>query len=217
MDFTDEEFEEACSELDNPRISDYEFFVESSGVQIYRKYQEDSGLYEYKVFGTLSGVGPETCAKVYVDLEYRKTWDSYVNKLYKVKDGDREGVYWRVNYPFPMSSRDYAFIRESREFEINDEHVWVILGRSVPFASKPPVAGVIRVDDFKQSMAIKASGDGSKAFMHYYDNPKGMIPTWLVNWAAKTGVPGFMQSMTDACNGYPEYLAKLERSKGTTS
>ena len=43
---------------------------------------EDSGLYEYKVFGTLSGVGPETCAKVYVDLEYRKTWDSYVNSKY---------------------------------------------------------------------------------------------------------------------------------------
>jgi len=23
------------------------------------------------------------------------------------------------------------------------------------------------------------------AFMYYYDNPKGMIPTWLINWAAK--------------------------------
>ena len=21
--------------------------------------------------------------------------------------------------------------------------------------------------------------------MHYYDNPKGMIPSWLINWAAK--------------------------------
>lgn len=21
--------------------------------------------------------------------------------------------------------------------------------------------------------------------MHYYDNPKGMIPAWLINWAAK--------------------------------
>ncbi len=54
------------------------------------------------------------------------------------------------------------FIRESREFDINGEHIWVILGRSVPFASKPPVSGVIRVDDFKQSMAIKACGDVQK-------------------------------------------------------
>ena len=21
--------------------------------------------------------------------------------------------------------------------------------------------------------------------MYYYDNPKGMIPTWLINWGAK--------------------------------
>lgn len=23
------------------------------------------------------------------------------------------------------------------------------------------------------------------AFMHYFDNPGGLIPTWLINWAAK--------------------------------
>ena len=23
------------------------------------------------------------------------------------------------------------------------------------------------------------------AYMYYYDNPKGMLPTWLINWAAK--------------------------------
>ena len=24
--------------------------------------------------------------------------------------------------------------------------------------------------------------------MYYYDNPKGMLPTWLINWAAKVGI-----------------------------
>lgn len=23
------------------------------------------------------------------------------------------------------------------------------------------------------------------AYMYYFDNPGGMIPTWLINWAAK--------------------------------
>ena len=66
------------------------------------------------------------------------------------------------------------------------------------------------------------------AFMHYYDNPKGMIPTWLINWAAKvrndlvnhqmwlsklklppttqTGVPQFLKMMREAIKGYPDYL-----------
>ena len=28
------------------------------------------------------------------------------------------------------------------------------------------------------------------AFMHYFDNPKGSIPTWLINWAAQVRVEG---------------------------
>ena len=29
------------------------------------------------------------------------------------------------------------------------------------------------------------------AYMYYFDNPGGMIPTWLINWAAKVKVTKF--------------------------
>ena len=67
--------------------------------------------------------------------------------------------------------------------------------------------------------------------MHYYDNPKGMIPTWLINWGAKVGqtcilfvhisyctlgmqygVPQFLQTMQDACKGYPQYIQEQGRT-----
>ncbi|XP_072020686.1 phosphatidylcholine transfer protein-like [Amphiura filiformis] len=214
MPFTTEEFQDACRQLDNPDVSEFEFFVEYMDVKIYRKYNEESGLYEYITFGTID-VKPEICHQVYIDLDYRKKWDSYVKALYEVTEGDRKGIYWNCNFPFPMSNRDYIFERESQEFDLDGRHVFVTLGRSAEFSSVPEKSGVIRVDDFKQSLAITANGDtGSKAFMHYYDNPKGMIPTWLINWAAKTGVPGFLQNMTDACKGYPEYLQKKKQKEG---
>ena len=40
------------------------------------------------------------------------------------------------------------------------------------------------------------------AFMLYYDDPKGSLPTWLINWAAKTGVPKFMSDLQIACKNY---------------
>ena len=40
MPFTDEEFQDACRQLDAPDTTGYEFFVESVGVKIYRKYNE---------------------------------------------------------------------------------------------------------------------------------------------------------------------------------
>lgn len=39
---------------------------------------QETGLYEYKVFGVLTTCSPELCADVYMDLKYRKTWDGYV-------------------------------------------------------------------------------------------------------------------------------------------
>jgi len=38
--------------------------------------------------------------------------------------------------------------------------------------------------------------------MHYYDDPKGNIPSMIINWAAKTGVPGFLTNMKKACGNY---------------
>lgn len=204
--FTDEEFKKYLKELDNPDLSEFEFFTESTGVKVYRRYNKTSGLYDYKTMGGID-VPVDTCFAVYTDLEYRKKWDSYVKELYQFEEDGKKGVYWRVAFPFPLSNRDYAFVRETREFDLNGKHIYVCLGRSAEFTSKKEKSGVVRVNDFLQSMIFTSDGNGTKAFMHYYDNPRGMIPTWLINWAAKSGIPGFLAKMVIACNSYDKYLA----------
>lgn len=49
---------------------------------------QETGLYEYKVIGTLSSCSPEDCADVYMDLAYRKQWDSYVKGNVRAGDVD---------------------------------------------------------------------------------------------------------------------------------
>ena len=36
-----------------------------------------SGLFSFKLYGKLD-VNPEVCVKVFMDLDYRRTWDGYV-------------------------------------------------------------------------------------------------------------------------------------------
>lgn len=68
--------------------------------------------------------------------------------------------------------------------------------------------------------------------MYYYDNPKGMIPTWLINWGAKvsehlpycyshmtvtwpqTGVPQFLSTMRTAVFGYKDFLEEKRKEQG---
>lgn len=213
MGFTDEEFETTLKEIDSPLLDDYEFFVETHNIKVYRKYSEVSGLYQYKVLGEIN-VEPETCADVYQDIQYRKKWDKYAADLKHIKDGEIEYIYWEVAFPWPMSHRDYVYRRQKKVFDRDGGKGWVILGRSTTEGDKsaigeiPEKSGVIRVDDFIQGLAITSNGQGgTKAFMHYYDNPKGSIPTMLINWAASTGVPDFLSKMETACNKYKEYKA----------
>uniref|UniRef100_A0A1A8M807 Phosphatidylcholine transfer protein n=1 Tax=Nothobranchius pienaari TaxID=704102 RepID=A0A1A8M807_9TELE len=182
--FTDEEFQSAWRELDEPQLAGgWELFTETMGVQIYRLYDKETGLYEYKVFGGLSSCTPELCADVYMDLMYRKHWDGYV----------------KVQTP-------YVYVRERRDLDVDGRKIWVILARSSPELPCAEKSGVLRVRDYKQSFALESDGAaGTKVFMNYFDNPGGTIPTWLVNWAAKSGVPGFLKDMQKACSGYKHY------------
>lgn len=204
LQFTDEDFQAAWRELDEPQLDGgWQLFTETMGVKIYRLYDEETGLYEYKVLGTMAGCPADLCAEVYMDLTYRKSWDSYVKELHEKDFEGQRAIYWEVKYPFPLSNRDYVYIRERKDLEVGNRKIHVILARSAPDTPCPEKSGVIRVKDYKQSLAIESDGaSGTRMFMNYFDNPGGNIPTWLINWAAKSGVPGFLKDMQKACNDY---------------
>uniref|UniRef100_A0A3Q0RSU7 Phosphatidylcholine transfer protein n=1 Tax=Amphilophus citrinellus TaxID=61819 RepID=A0A3Q0RSU7_AMPCI len=185
-----EEFQSAWKELDEPQLEGgWELFVETTEVKIYRLYDKETGLYEYKVYGVLTTCTPELCADVYMDLNYRKDWDGYVKELYEKDFDGQSAIYWEVKYPFPLSNRDYVYVRERRDLDVNGRKIWVILARSSPEMPCAEKGGVLRVTDYNQSVALESDGaGGTKLFMNYFDNPGGNIPTWLVNWAAKVSV-----------------------------
>ncbi|KAM4716810.1 phosphatidylcholine transfer protein isoform 1-T1 [Anableps anableps] len=210
LQFRDEEFQSAWKELDEPQLDGgWELFTETMGVQIYRLYEQETGLYEYKVLGALSGCSPELCADVYMDLMYRKYWDEYVKELYEKDFDGQTAIYWEVKYPFPLSNRDYVYVRERRDLDIDGRKIWVVLARSSPETACSEKKGVLRVNDYKQSVAMESDGaSGTKVFMNYFDNPGGMIPAWLVNWGAKSGVPGFIKALQKACSEYRTYCER---------
>lgn len=210
LPFSQEQFQEAWQELDRPILSgDWELFTESMGITIYRCYDKESGLYEYKLFGGLPDCPPELCADVYMDLDYRKQWDQYVKALYETKFEAGKAIYWEVKYPFPLSSRDYVYIRERQDLNIDGRKIWVILAKSISLPDFTEKPGIIRVTGYKQSVAIESDGkNGCKVYMYYFDNPGGMIPSWLINWTAKSGVPSFLTDMQKACKKYPHKKTK---------
>jgi len=206
--FSESDVLEACAELDSAEVSGWNFFVESHGVKVYQQYNEVTGLYAYKACGTMKGLDAEVFAKTFTDLNYRKQWDTYVNEVKEITDEKGENViYWQVNYPFPLSNRDYVCKRVVRDLDYKGRRVWVILCKLDESPKFPPVSGVVRVTEYDGRVAIRSDGQGgTEIFMKIYDNPAGLIPTWLINWVAQKGIPAFLVQVEKACEGYPEYL-----------
>uniref|UniRef100_A0A8B9Y9X9 Phosphatidylcholine transfer protein n=1 Tax=Bos mutus grunniens TaxID=30521 RepID=A0A8B9Y9X9_BOSMU len=203
--FSEEQFREACAELQRPALSGaaWELLMETQGISVYGLLDQQTGLYAYKVFGVLEDCLPDLLADVYMDLAYRKQWDQYVKELYEKECSGETVVYWQVKYPFPMSNRDYVYVRQRQELDFEGQKVHVILAQSTSEPQFPEKSGVIRVKHYKQRLAIQSDGKkGSKVFMYYFDNPGGQIPSWVINWAAKNGVPNFLKDMVKACQNY---------------
>ena len=106
----------------------------------------------------------------------------------------------------------YVYARETRKVIREGKEYIVIVMHSVKKHNVKEISGAIRVDDYHQSLALSlwnkrgtlglGAGDSvlclwlflfyllsfsimCLAYIEYYDNPKGSIPSWLVNWAAK--------------------------------
>ncbi|KAF8977591.1 hypothetical protein BGZ46_007262 [Entomortierella lignicola] len=59
----------------------------------------------------------------------------------------------------------------------------------------------VRVEEYRQDVVMVPSEDGKGCYVWfgYFDDPKGHIPSSIVNWATKHGIPGFLKGIQDAC------------------
>ncbi|KAI4566076.1 hypothetical protein MJG53_014753 [Ovis ammon polii x Ovis aries] len=172
--FSEEEFQEACAELQRPRVSGWEIPVVTSVIKVYqRPLKKLTGLHEYKVSGIVRSP-PDLLADVYMDLDYRKQWDQYVQEV--------ESKFYKCQECMRMGKRECVYVRQRRDLNFEGWKVHVILAQSISVPWFSEKSGMIRVKQYKQSLAIQSYDSWrSEVFMYYFNNPGGQIPFWILN------------------------------------
>ncbi|KAF9275952.1 hypothetical protein BGZ68_010359 [Mortierella alpina] len=211
--FTEEEVNVALAELSAPDVATWELFSEVANFKVFRRAVSNSALKEYKVLGSFPDLPVRYLLRAYTDLDLRKTWDKNMAGWQPLEN---HRLHFTAKFPWPLSPRDYVYELRVQEFK---NGIVCINGKSVVDEKMPEKAGTVRVDEFRQDVVIQPTDDGKgcNIWFGYFDNPKGDIPSSIINWAAKTGVPGFLNSIRDAGLGLMKKDSESEKSRPLAS
>ncbi|KAF9329782.1 hypothetical protein BG006_007176 [Podila minutissima] len=192
--FTEDQVTKALAELKTPDVASWELFSEVLNFKVYRRAVAGSALNEYKVLGGFPDLPARYLLRTYTDLDLRMKWDKHMVSWKELPD---HRLHFVAKFPWPLSPRDYVYELRVQEFAGG---VYGINGKSVEDEAVPAKSSVVRVDEFRQDVLIQPTEDdsGCNIWFGYYDNPKGNIPSSIINWAAKSGVSGFLNALKDA-------------------
>lgn len=176
--------------------------MESRGLTIYRQLNRPTGLYEYKIIGTLRA-SPDLLADICMDLGYLRRQIPQITEAYETECNGETVIYMKMEFPFFLSGRDCVYVQQRRELDFRGRKVQVVLAKTTSVPQFPERSDFIRVRQCQVKLAVESNGsDRSKVFIYYFINPGGWIPSWMFNWVAKNGIPGFLANLEDTCLRY---------------
>ncbi|XP_027375439.1 phosphatidylcholine transfer protein-like [Bos indicus x Bos taurus] len=200
--FSEEQFQEACAELQSPWLLGWNWQVESRGLTIYRKLHRPTGLYEYKFIGTLRAP-PDLLVDIGMDLGYIRRQIPQVTEAYETECDGETVTYMKMEFPFFVSSRDCVYVKQRRDLDFRGRKIQVVLAKGTSLPQFPERPGFIRVRQCQVKLAVESDGHNrSKVLIYWFINPGGWIPSWLINLLVKNGIPGFLADLEDACLRY---------------
>eukprot|EP01121_Diplochlamys_sp_Union-15-3_P011315 TRINITY_DN3264_c0_g1_i7.p1 TRINITY_DN3264_c0_g1~~TRINITY_DN3264_c0_g1_i7.p1 ORF type:complete len:158 (-),score=17.60 TRINITY_DN3264_c0_g1_i7:10-483(-) len=130
-------------------------------------------------------IPPEKVFSTVVDSNHLKYVDKYYmsNSPVEKFDDDHSIVNYRYKFPFPLTNRDFVVLEVNKKVDTN----YVALARSVNSSACPVNKSFVRGEILVSGYFIKSvpeSPTQSKVSFLMQCDPKGMLPTFLVNMDA---------------------------------
>lgn len=128
---------------------------------------------------------PEDISDYLLDLSHKKDWDEMLLESKTLYDyGDLKIVHETFNAPWPVSARDFVFV--IKKIVKGDDILFV--ARSIDIGI-PEQEGVVRGDCKTSGFYLKNVEDVATEMTYIVSvDPKGMIPTAIVNFVARQQV-----------------------------
>lgn len=152
---------------------------------------------------TFSDVSASVVYDVLQDPVYRRTWDKYMVEIRDIGhlNPNNNIGYYSLSCPPPLKNRD--FVIQSSWLETPNE--FYIINHSVYHADFPPRKGFVRAISYLTGFLIRPSGSGCEVGYVTHSNPRGRLPTWVINKVSSNLAPRLLRRLHKACHAYPAW------------
>jgi len=178
---------------------------------VWTKVNDVSDFKMIKVRSVFKDVSAATLYDVLHDPQYRKTWDTNMLEGYEIccLNPNNDIGYYALKTPKPLKNRDFVIQRSWLE----TQKEYLIVNHSVNHTSLPPKKGLVRGISYITGYFISPLGDqknepGCVVSYVTQSDPKGKLPSWVVNKVTQLLAPKIMNKMHKASRGYESWKAK---------
>lgn len=117
--------------------------------------------------------------------------------------------YYSAKMPATVSNRDFCNLRTWRMDTARKEYI--IFNFSVVHPDCPEKKGFVRARSLKSGYYVTEDPSGGCTFTYYsQSDPKGWIPTWVINMLMTKLPPKILDKLHDVCLAYGAWKAEHE-------
>ncbi|XP_065176172.1 START domain-containing protein 10-like [Sycon ciliatum] len=201
---TEEEYQRFVALTDSDE--GWEQKVDRPDSGIWTRQEKGSSVNMLKARIDYADVEATTLYDVLHDPYYRRVWDENMVDGFEIcrLDANNDIGYYSMRWPTPLDNRDYV---NTRSWRASPEQ-YVIFNHSLTHPRMPPRAGFVRAVSFLSGYVIRPLEKGCRLFYVSHNDPKGYIPTFLINKSIIHLVPKVGEKIHSACKAYGDWKAQ---------
>jgi len=179
---------------------------EENNIKVWDMKSENSAVNIVKIWAHFESVEPLLLYDVLHDPEFRTTWDDHMVEGYNLQqiDPNNDVGYYSAKGMATVSGRDFV---NQRAWRVRGDE-YVIKNHSVIHPKCPPKKGFVRAFSFMTGYLIRKHEKGCTLLYYTQTDPKGWIPTFVVNKVTKSFAPKNISKLEEHASRYEEWKSK---------
>lgn len=205
---TQEEFETFVKACDTAEGWNPVYKSDDGKVQVWDQKSDKSDINIVKLHAVFEAVDALTMYDVLHDPEYRAVWDDNMVEGYNIEqiDATNDVGYYSAKAPLGVSNRDFV---NQRSWRVKDSKEYIIMNHSVVHPKQPEKKGFVRANSILTGYLVRVRAEGGCTMTYLTQtDPRGWIPTMVVNKVTKTFAPKIIDRLEKAAKGYNDWKSK---------